>query len=108
MSEEPTENLSGRNTFEERVLAELANISGRLSSLETRMSSMEGRMSALEAKVDTLGEKVDARLRETRPIREAVLSRVEMIDGKLDILNHDMLEMRAEVNMLKRRQPPAA
>ena len=94
MSEETTDNLSERNSFESRVLSELAVISGRLSALET--------------KVDALEEKIDARLRETRPIWEAVLSRLELIDSKLHVLNQDMLEMRGEVNLLKKRQPPAA
>ena len=55
-----------------------------------------------------LEERVDARLQEARPIWEAVLSRLELIDSKLHVLNQDMLEMRGEVNLLKKRQPPAA
>ena len=115
MSEETTGNLSERNSFESQVLAALAALGARMSALETRMSSMEGRMSALETKVESLDarmtaleDKVDARLRETRPIWEAVLSRLELIDSKLHVLNQDMLEMRGEVNLLKKRQPPAA
>ena len=72
------------------------------------LAAIGGRLSALEAKADALEEKVDMRLRETRPIREAVLSRLELIDSKLHVLNQDMLEMRGEVNLLKKRQPPAA
>jgi hypothetical protein len=87
MNEEPTERLNERNSFESRVLTELAALGVRMSALE---------------------DKVDARLHETRPIWEAVLSRLELIDSKLDVLGLDMLEMRAEVERLKKRQPPAA
>ena len=94
MNEEPTEKLTERSSFESRVLAELTSISGRLTALET--------------KVDRLEEKVDARLQETRPIWEAVLSRLEVIDSKLGVLGLDLLETRADVELLKKRQPPAA
>lgn len=129
MSEEPTENLSRRNTFEERVLAALADINNRLSGVENRLTALEAKVDRLEAKVDrleakvdrletrveslegrvtALEDKVDARLQETRPIWEMVLSRLEVIDSKLDVLGLDVLEMRGEVNLLKKRQPPAA
>jgi uncharacterized protein YaaR (DUF327 family) len=87
MSEEPTDRLEGNTPFETRVLRELANLNKRLASLE---------------------EKVDSRLRETRPIWEAMLSRVETIDSKLDVLAKDLLETRADTELLKKRLPPAA
>ena len=63
MSEEQTERLEGGTPFEIRVLRELANINNRLTALE---------------------DKVDSRLRETRPIWEAVLSRLDVMDTRLD------------------------
>ncbi|HYH85038.1 MAG TPA: hypothetical protein VEX60_06110 [Pyrinomonadaceae bacterium] len=87
MSEEQTERLEGGNPFETRVLRELANLNNRMTTLE---------------------EKVDSRLRETRPIWEAVLSRLEIIDSKLDILARDLLETRADTDLLKKRLSPAA
>ena len=129
MSEGTTDNLKERNSFESQVLTALAAINNRLSSLEVKVDRLEAKVDRLEAKVDrleakvdrletrvgglegrmaALEEKVDARLQETRPIWEAVLSRLELIDSKLHVLNQDMLEMRGEVNLLKKRQPPAA
>ncbi|HEV2863134.1 MAG TPA: hypothetical protein VGX48_19110 [Pyrinomonadaceae bacterium] len=87
MSEEPTERLNNENTFEARVLAEFAALNNRLTTLE---------------------EKVDSRLRETRPIWEAVLSRLDMIEAKLDAFAIQWLELRGEINLLKKRVPPAA
>ena len=122
MNEEPTEKLTERSSFESRVLAGLTSIGGRLSTLETKVDRLEEKVDRLETKVDrleekvdrlesrvtALEEKVDARLYETRPIWEAVLSRLELIDAKLGVLGLDMLEMRGEVDLLKKRQPPAA
>ena len=94
MSEEPTQNLNDRNSFESQVLSALAALGARMSALEARMTALE--------------DKVDARLHDTRPIWESVLSRLDLIDSKLNVFAHDMLEMRGEIDLLKRRQPPAA
>jgi predicted nuclease with TOPRIM domain len=122
MSEETTERLNGGDSFETRVLTALAAINGRLDSMDSRLtaidarltvleekvSSIDARLTVVEQKVDALEEKVDARLREARPIWEAVLERLNMIDAKFDAFAHDMYEMRAEINLIKKRVPPAA
>ena len=100
MSEEQTERFEGGTPFEIRVLRELANINQRLNGLEVRLTNLE--------------ETVDVRLRETRPIWEAVLSRLDSIEmrldrmeAKLDVFSKDLIETRTDVEMLKKR-PPAA
>ena len=93
MSEEPTERLEGSTPFETHVLRALEALSNRLRALE---------------------EKVEARLHDTRPIWEAVLARLDSIearldrmDAKFDVVAREWLDLRADVDMLKRR-PPAA
>ena len=130
MSEETTRNFDGEDSFQSRVLAELAalrnsmenrfaTLENRVAALESqtaagfstvdrRLTSVEGRVASLELKVDALDEKVDARLRDTRPIWELVLSQLEIIDEKFDVHAHDMLELRAQMERLKKRAPPAA
>ena len=126
MSEETTDKLNGEESFETRVLAELAALRNGFSSLENRFSSLEsryaadyhavdirlaaieGRVASVELKVDALDEKVDARLRDTRPVWESVLQQLKMIDTKFDVHAHDMLELRAKMRELEKRVPPAA
>ena len=89
MSEDATQNMPDARSFEERVLAKLDELSDRLSSLE---------------------EKVDRRLMETRPIWEAVLSRIESIEGEIKSLNRrvrvlhdDILRAREEQEDMRER-----
>jgi tetrahydromethanopterin S-methyltransferase subunit G len=114
MSEENTERLEGGTPFEVRVLRELANLNRRFDGMDARLTSLEDRLTGLE-------EKVDSRLRETRPIWEAVLSRLdnidtrldkiearlERMDAKFDVVASELLDLRADVELLKKR-PPAA
>lgn len=129
MSEEQTDRLNDGGSFETRVLTALAAINGQLGSINIRLTALEAKVDALDArltsveakvgaveirltsleqKVDALEERVDARLQETRPIWEGVLARLDMIDSKLDVFALDMMEMRGEINLIKKRVPPAA
>ena len=121
MSEEQTDRLEGGTPFEIRVLRELSNINQRLTGLEVRLTNLE--------------EKVDARLHDTRPIWESVLTRLDTIETRLDrmetrldsmdtrlnsvdarlekvetkfeVVADELLDMRTDVHALKKR-PPAA
>ena len=93
MSEEPTDRLEGGTPFERRVLRELANLNNRLTALE---------------------DKVEARLHDTRPMWESVLAgiqimstRLEKMDAKFDVVGAQLLDLRTDVELLKKR-PPAA
>lgn len=96
MGEETTKNLEGGESFEARVLSELARLSQQMT---TGFAALDSRVTALE-------EKVDARLRETRPIWEAVLTRLDIIESKVEGLALNLLDVRGEVERLKRRIPP--
>ena len=114
MSEEQTDRLEGGTPFEIRVLRELANINQRLSGLEGRMDRLESRLDGLEVRLTSLEEKVEAKLYDTRPMWESVLAgiqimstRLEKMDAKFDVIGAQLLDMRTEVEMLKRRLPAA-
>jgi hypothetical protein len=112
MSGETTKNFGGEESFETRVLSELATLNKRLTAglatLDARMAALEGRTASLELKVTALDEKVDARLRDTRPIWESVLERLKRIDAKFDLHSHAMLELRAKVKLVEERVLPDA
>lgn len=96
MSEDdPTKALSGEDTptveptFEQRVMQ---------------------RFDALDARLSVLGTKVDERLKDTRPIWQAVEARLERVEekldhmnDKLDILNGHVLSAQAHIASLGRR-----
>ncbi len=101
MSEETAERLNDGDSFETRVSTALTAINGQHGSMNVRLT-------ALEKKVDTLEEKVDVRLRETRPIWESVMKRLDVIDAKFDVFAREMLEIKADIALPPKRQPPAA
>lgn len=130
MNEEPTKNLPSQS-FEERVLSELAAIRGDINRLDSRLTKLEERFDRLEAKVDRLDEKVDRldakvdhlegkadrlgerfdqldekvdwRLQETRPIWEAVQSQLGKLDRKFDLVIKDLYEVRQDHVVLAQR-----
>src|SRR5437764_11245574 len=107
MSEDITQGLPTR-PFEERVLAELSGMRQELTTVNSRLSTLEEKVDALDGKVDALEEKVDGRLRETRPIWEGVLARLDGIESELARMNRqfrsfvaDIFQMRVRVEKLE-------
>ena len=76
MSDNITRETSDSRSFEERVFARFDSLDERIGRLETKVDMLDGRLTALE-------EKVDSRLRETRPIWEAVLTRLDGVENRL-------------------------
>ena len=79
VSEDPTKELPGASPFEQRVLSELA-------LLRTQQSAMAKNIIAVDQRLTSLEEKVDSRLKETRPIWEAVRAQIEKLDEKFQPL----------------------
>lgn len=89
MSDNPTQEMPDSRSFEERVFARFDSLDGRLTKLE---------------------EKVDARLRETRPIWEAMQARLESVESEVKeinrgvrILHKDVLQVRVDQEELRER-----
>jgi len=124
MSDNPTRETPDSRSFEERVFARfdtldvrMDSLDGRMDRFETRLGSLEtkvdgldSRLTSLETKVDGLGgrmtaleEKVDTRLRETRPIWEGVLARLEGIETELARMNRQFRSFVADIFQLRVR-----
>jgi len=107
MSEETTQDMAARS-FEERIFARFDGMDARLGRMEARLDGMEARLTSQE-------EKVDARLRETRPIWEAMKVQLDRLESKLDVVAADLLETRTDYALLgkrvvrleERERPPA-
>ena len=96
MSDNPTQEMPDSRSFEERVFARFDALDARLDRFESRLTSLE--------------EKADARLRETRPIWEAMQARLEDIEGevksvnrRLRILHEDILNTKEGQEELRER-----
>lgn len=89
MSDNPTQQMPDSRSFEERVFARFDSLDSRLSSVEGRLISVETKVDGLDGRLTTLEEKVDTRLRETRPIWEAVLTRLTGVEERLGSLEKE-------------------
>ncbi|MGA9995964.1 MAG: hypothetical protein WBP93_11155 [Pyrinomonadaceae bacterium] len=103
MSKDLTQEFPDARSFEERVFARFDALDTRLSGMDARLSQMDGRLSAMDGRLTSLEEKVDARLHDTRPIWEAVLSRLDKIEDEvksikrqMKVLHEDVLQVREE------------
>ena len=68
----------------------LRQILARLGSMESRLESLESGQSALKSGQATLDQKVEARLKETRPIWEAVQVRMTELKATVDELKDEV------------------
>ena len=117
MSERPTNTLDGSRSFEERVFARFdgldqwrrqvddwrGQLDRRLDRMENGLQRLDARLTAVEAMVEALEDEIDTRLRETRPIWEAVQTRLEHMDTKFDKVILDLYETRTDVGVLDKR-----
>ena len=117
MSQDFTKELPGATPFEKRVLAEFASLRGDVAELrgevaEIRVQQMamakniavlDQRLTSLEGKVDSLEERVDNRLKETRPIWEAVQAQIEKLDAKFNLFIRDLYDIRGDISLHGKR-----
>jgi len=80
----PTKELPGASPFEQRVLLNLLRFAAKLPKSVTNKCDSEN-VVALDQRLTSLEERVDARLKETRPIWEAVRAQIEKLDEKFKL-----------------------
>jgi predicted nucleic acid-binding Zn-ribbon protein len=97
MSDNPTRGTPDSRSFEERVFARFDALDARMDRFESRLDSLERKVDALDGRLTALEEKVDSRLRETRPIWEAMQEQLKRLNSKVDILISDFYETRTDI-----------
>jgi len=130
MHDEPTKDLATR-AFQKRVLdefaavraeqaamrSEIAEIRAEQSAMRneitemrteiveirTQQAAMAKNIGAIDHRLTSLEERVDARLKETRPIWEAVQEQIQRLGEKFDAVLLDFYEFRSELKIHGRR-----
>src|SRR5881394_4537708 len=131
MNEDPTRELPQKRSFEEQVLAEFAALRNEVAALgsgvaalgsgvaalrnevaalrnevaeiRTQQSAMAKNIAGIDERLTSLEEIVDARLKETRPIWEAVQAQIEKLDQKFDIVIRDLYDVRGDLALHAKR-----
>lgn len=92
MNEERTRDLPDNRSFEERVFARFDRVDARLDGLDIRVHALE------------------ARALDTKPIWERALTEilevkkgVEDLNRKIDVINQDVLQVRADQRRVEKR-----
>src|SRR2546421_1308106 len=124
MNEDPKRELPQKRSFEEQVLAEFAALRKEVAALgsgvaalrnevaalrnevaeiRTQQSAMAKNIAGIDERLTSLEETVDARLKETRPIWEAVQAQIEKLDQKFDIVIRDLYDVRGDLALHAKR-----
>ncbi|MBA3805222.1 MAG: hypothetical protein H0X14_05860 [Acidobacteria bacterium] len=102
MSEDLTRDLP-EQTFQQRVLSELAAMRGEMTATRVELTAIRGDIAALDARLTSLEDKVDRRLQETRPIWEGIQEQLRKLDGKFGIVLKEFYEVRYDIAALGKR-----
>jgi chromosome segregation ATPase len=110
VSEDFTKELPGASPFEKRVLAELGALRTEVADLRTKVAeiriqqvAMAKNIAVLDQRLTSLEEKVDSRLKETRPIWEAVRAQIEKLDEKFNLFIRDLNDIRGDSSLHGKR-----
>lgn len=97
MNEEPTKDLRGRKSFEDRVFVRFDSIDARFDAVDTRLEKLESRSydtkpiweQALKAIMDTRSEVIDVR------------NRITVIETAVGVLKTDVGELKTNYGSLR-------
>jgi predicted nucleic acid-binding Zn-ribbon protein len=103
VNEDPTKELPGATPFEQRVLAELAALRSEVSEIRTQQVTIVKNLVTLDQRLTSLEERVDSRLKETRPIWEAVQAQIEKLDEKFNLFIRDLYDVRGDIVLHDKR-----
>ena len=99
MNEEPTQNLSGTRSFEERVFA-------RFDAFDTRFDSVDARFDSIDARFDTVDarlEKLESRAYDTKSIWERALTAILDMGLEMGEVKNEVGEVKNKVTGIENR-----
>ena len=106
MNEERTRDLPDNRSFEERVFARFDRVDARFGLVDARFDRVDARLDGLDIRVHAL----EARALDTKPIWERALTEilevkkgVEDLNRKIDVINQDVLQVRADQRRVEKR-----
>ena len=84
-------------SFEEKVLAQLESMNGRLASLESRLASLEKQDEERAYDTKPIWNRVLAEISELRTEVSELSKHMRSFDRKLDVMNKDLLQVRSDL-----------
>jgi hypothetical protein len=117
MGEELTRELPDGRSFEDRVFARFdameIRFNARFDAMDVRFDAMDVRFDGIDVRLDGLDDRVralEAKALDTKPIWERALAEilevrkgVEDLNRKIDVLNQDVLQVRADQRRVEKR-----
>jgi len=117
VSDDFTRELRVSSPFEKRVLAEFASLRGEVTELRGGVAELRAEVAeiriqqtamvkiiaVLDSRLTSLEESVDNRLKETRPIWEAVRAQIEKLDEKFNLFIRDLYDIRGDISLHGKR-----
>ena len=120
MSGELTRELPDGRSFEDRVFARFDAMEARFNAIDVRFDSVDARFHALDLRFDAVDSRLDgldvrvqaleSKALDTKPIWERALEEilevkkgVEDLNRKIDVLNQDVLQVRADQRRVEKR-----
>ena len=74
-----------------------------IAALDQRVTAMDRRVSSMDQRLTSLEERVDNRLKETRPIWEAVQAQLKKLDEKFNLFILDLYDIRSDIKLHGKR-----
>lgn len=90
-------------SFEEKVLAQLESVNGRLASLEGRLASLEKREEERDYDTKPIWNRVLTEISELRTEVSELSKHMRSFDRKLEIMNKELLQVKADQRDLEMR-----
>jgi len=85
------------------IRTDVAEVRAQQTAMAKNVAALDQRVTSIDGRLTTREEKVDERLKETRPIWEAVQVQLQRVVDKFDVVLRDIYDVRIDVQIHGRR-----